>query len=77
MAILLPYSVFWLGAGYFRTSLALAYGAFLKGPGFAVPLVVLVAWPLGYKVPPLLASLLAFSLFLLAERGVRWFYGRA
>ncbi len=76
MALLVPYALFWLGAGFLRIPLPLAYASFLRGPGLAVPLVVLLAWPLGYRIPPALASLLAFGLFLLAERGMRWVWRR-
>lgn len=67
LVLLLPYTLYWLAAGLLRVPLPVAYRAFLQGPGLAVPLVVLVAWPLGLGLPPLLASLLTLSLFLLAE----------
>lgn len=71
-AALLPYSLYWLGAGLARIPLGEAYRAFLKGPGIGVPLVVLLAWPLSLKVPAFLASLLTLGLFLLWERSLRW-----
>lgn len=43
LALLLPYSLYWVWAGVSRVPLGAAYRAFLKAPGLAVPLVVLVA----------------------------------
>lgn len=77
LALLLPYSLFWLWAGAARAPLGAAYGAFLKAPGLAVPLVVLVAWPLSWHIPPFLASAATLGLFLLGERSVRWLAQRS
>lgn len=77
LALLLPYSLFWVGAGFARVPVLAAYWAFLRGPGLAVPLVVLVAWPMSWHVPPFLASLMTLSLFLLGERSARWLIRRS
>jgi len=77
LVLLLPYGLYWLAAGRMGARLGPAYAAFLKGPGLAVPLVLLVAWPLGVRLPPFAATLLLLGLFLLAERALRWAWGRA
>ncbi len=75
LVLLLPYALYWPAAGLLRVPLPTAYRAFLQGPGLAVPLVVLVAWPLGLHLHPSLASLSTLGLFLLAERGARRLWG--
>lgn len=77
LVLLLPYGLYWLAAGGMGARLGPAYAAFLKGPGLAVPLVLLVAWPLGVRLPPFAATLLLLGLFLLAEKALRRAWGRA
>lgn len=74
LALLVPYTPYWLTTGFLRVPLLTAYKAFLQGPGLAVPLVIFVVWPLGLHLHPSLASLFSLSLFLLAEKGVRKLY---
>lgn len=71
LALLLPYALYWGTAGRMGAPLGKAYLAFLKGPGLAVPLVLLVAWPLGLHLPPMPATLGAFLLFVGGERLMR------
>lgn len=68
LALLLPYALYWGTAGRMGAPLKRAYLAFLKGPGLAIPLVLLVAWPLGLRLPPMPATLAAFLLFMAGER---------
>uniref|UniRef100_A0A7C5VF84 Uncharacterized protein n=1 Tax=Thermus caliditerrae TaxID=1330700 RepID=A0A7C5VF84_9DEIN len=68
LVLVLPYALYWLMAGAIRAPLLKAYRVFLRGPGLGVPLTVLILWPLGYKLPPLLGSLFLFAAILLVER---------
>lgn len=71
LAFLVPYTPYWLAVGFLQVPFFVAYKAFLQGPGLAVPLVILVAWPLGLHLHPFIASLFTLGLFFLAEIGVR------
>jgi len=74
LALLLPYLLYWVGAGRLWPFWA-AYAGFLKGPGLAVPLTVLVLWPIGLHLPPLLGAALVLVGSVGAERAVRWLRG--
>jgi len=73
-ALLVPYALYWLGAGKLW-SLRAAYAGFLKGPGVAVPLMVVVLWPLGVYLPPLVGAGVVLLGSVGAERVVRWARG--
>lgn len=68
MALSLPYPVYWAAAGALGEPWLQAYGAFLRGPGLAIPLAVLVLQPLGMVLPPALVSLLVLA----ASFGAEW-----
>jgi len=70
-ALALPYLPYFLLAGAARAPLGKVYKAFLAGPGVAVPLSVLLLWPLGAKVSPFLLGALTLGLAFLGERALR------
>lgn len=71
MVLSLPYPAYWVVAGGLGDGFGSAYLAFLRGPGVAVPLAVVMLYPLGAKMPPALASGLALAGSILAEQLVR------
>lgn len=76
LALLLPYPLYFLLMGLLRAPVGTAYGAFLRGPGVAVPLTVGLLWPLGVHLPPLLGAGLVALGSLLGERvWRRWALG--